>query len=142
MRYTLGIYPGFPGKLSDEHQPDIRPVSRLRYKNQKDYTVVLRADNGADVALTVPAGFKSDGASVPRLAWTLSGLTPDGQIRAAALCHDYLYRMKGKINSFAFLQTKRVDADILLYDLMRAAQVSKYRSWIAYRFVRIFGPRW
>ena len=34
--------------------------------------------------ILIPKGFVYDGASVPRLVWTLSGILPDGLIRAAA----------------------------------------------------------
>lgn len=38
--------------------------------------------------VTVPAGFESDGASVPRWAWPL--FPPVGRYFAAAVVHDYL----------------------------------------------------
>lgn len=138
-RYKLHDYPGWPKPLTGDLQPDIRPTGRRKYELLHDYFVVVVVDDGHKETIVVPQGFTHDGASVPRLAWTLSGLTPDGPIRAAALLHDYAYRLKGVLFS---VPTKRKDADKLFLDLMRAAGVSKYRSWMAYRFVRLFGPRW
>src|SRR5690606_37335397 len=52
--------------------------------------------------ITVPAGFEHDGASVPRLLWTLSGAAPDGLHRAAALVHDFNYRHRGRLPRGSF----------------------------------------
>ena len=40
-------------------------------------------------AVTVPAGFVTDLASIPRIFWSL--LRPDGDYAYAAIVHDYLY---------------------------------------------------
>ena len=39
--------------------------------------------------LTVPAGFLTDGASIPRIFWSI--FSPTGSYFEAALIHDYLY---------------------------------------------------
>lgn len=91
------------------------------------------------VSIRVPAGFRHDGASVPRLAFTISGLTPDGLIRAAALVHDWLYRNDGGINERAYT---RKQADELFAKIMRASGIRPTQVWIAYLAVRIGGRRW
>jgi hypothetical protein len=49
--------------------------------------------NGADdFLITVPAGFLTDFASVPRALWWL--LPPWGKYGKAAVIHDYLYKTK------------------------------------------------
>lgn len=80
----------------------------------------------------VPAGFEHDGASVPRVVWTLSGLVPDGLIRAAALAHDYVYR--GNVRSLT-----RRQADAMLHDLMVEAGISRWRAYVAWAGVRVGG---
>ena len=139
IRYKLYSYPGFPQKLAAEYQPDMRPVRRGKYELMKDYAVIIITEDRNKKRLKIHAGFQSDGASVPRIAWSISGLTPDGMLRAGALMHDYLYRIRGH---FLSAPTKRKDADKVFYDLMIAAGVARYRAWIAYRAVRLFGPRW
>ena len=102
--------------------------------------------------LAIRRGFEYDGASVPRLAWSLSGLRPDGLIRAAALPHDYLYRYKGRLpgcehtvwcEGLGWLRVagcwSRRDADRLFGRIMREAGVRKFQRRIAYRFVRALG---
>ena len=46
---------------------------------------------GHDVALCLPAGFRSDLASTPRFSW-LFGFRPDGVLMLAAWYHDFYYR--------------------------------------------------
>ncbi|EOD5071623.1 TPA: DUF1353 domain-containing protein [Salmonella enterica subsp. enterica serovar Enteritidis] len=45
------------------------------------------SDDNSDV-ISVPAGFVTDLATVPRIFWTL--LPPDGKYTKAAIIHDYL----------------------------------------------------
>ena len=42
--------------------------------------------------LTVPAGFESDGASVPRLFWRVVFPPSDNKALRAAFLHDWIYR--------------------------------------------------
>ncbi len=152
IRYKLHSYPGHPEKLASEYQPDMRPHDKRKYKLMREYAVIVVSPTAGILEMCVPKGFISDGASVPRAVWTSSGLTPDGLLRAAALIHDWLYRYKGKVNLYTQelygvykedeYITKRVDADKIFYDLMRAAGVSFYRANIAYYAVRWFAPRW
>lgn len=112
------------------YQPDIRPIARRRYRLKALYQIVTRVGN-----VIVPAGFEHDGASIPRLAWALSGLTPDGLIRAAALVHDFLYRFAAAGER----AVTRAEADLVFYDLMREAGLSRYRAGVAYYGVRAGG---
>ena len=40
----------------------------------------------------IPRGFESDGASVPRLFWSLVFSPTDSHAATAGICHDYIYR--------------------------------------------------
>ena len=60
------------------------------YKLVETYSYSWTMPDRLRRAITIPKGFTYDGASVPRLVWTLSGITPDGLIRAAALVHDFI----------------------------------------------------
>jgi hypothetical protein len=137
-------------------QPINIPV-RLRngkeaYQLVEDYTYDWKHTDRLHRIITVPRGFVCDGASVPRLVWTLSGITPDGLIRAAALVHDYIYRHKGKLprNTYGVLRDgvyediseniwTREDADKLFARIMREAGVPKIKRRAAYLGVRTGG---
>lgn len=133
------------GGLSGLCQPDSRPLSRTKYVLVTSYWVRVRdVETSYSFSIVIPAPFIYDGASIPRLAWSLLGLRPDGLIRAAAVVHDVLYAQKGPANTLEGTAHyfSREEADKLFLDLMLAAGVSKRRATLAYRAVRWFGPRW
>ena len=108
---------------------------------------------GARRELSVPAGYLYDGASVPRVFWSLIGLRPDGLIRAASLAHDALYRAAGGKKPEAWggcvltncngnaVQVCRGEADWVLREFMRSAGMWRHRCGIAWAAVRIGGAR-
>ncbi len=85
------------------------------------------SDDNSDV-ISVPAGFVTDLASVPRIFWTL--LPPDGKYAKAAIIHDYLYDNA--------LRTKK-EADLIFLDGMAVLGVPKWKRIVMYLAVRIFG---
>ena len=82
--------------------------------------------------LEIPAGFQSDGASVPRFFWRV--VFPPGDVHAlgAAFLHDYIYRTHP-------LGWTREAADKLFLDTLIADGVPKRRAFLAYVGVRLFG---
>lgn len=84
----------------------------------------------------VPAGFKFDLASIPRLFWRL--IAPFELSLAAPLVHDYLYRSGGYVESGNFT---RADSDWIFLSIMREEKVAVWRRWLAYFAVRIFGSK-
>ncbi|ELH3242194.1 DUF1353 domain-containing protein [Salmonella enterica] len=84
-------------------------------------------DDNSDV-ISVPAGFVTDLASVPRIFWAL--LPPDGKYAKAAIIHDYMYDNA--------LRTKK-EADLIFLDGMAVLGVSKWKRIIMYLAVWFFG---
>jgi hypothetical protein len=66
------------GRFADPMYFLLRPIRWEPNSDQKGYEPV-----------TVPAGFVTDFASIPRIFWSL--LRPDGQYTYPAIVHDYLY---------------------------------------------------
>jgi hypothetical protein len=101
--------------------------------------------------LFVPKGYLYDGASVPRIAWTITGLQRDGEIRAASLAHDAVYRAKGgkKPDQWAGctlvnengnrVLCDRREIDWVFREFMIFATIPSYQARRAWRFVRAFG---
>lgn len=100
-----------------------------RYQNVEPYSIRYR-----DHDIVVEHGYICDGASVPRMAWWF--MPPDGLHRAASLIHDRFYDGQGKVGELNFTRYK---CDLMFYELMLQAGVSKSRSLIAYQMVRRFG---
>lgn len=80
--------------------------------------------------ITVPEGFVTDAASVPRLFWSF--LPPLGRYTKAAVVHDYLYR--------THLKTKE-EADKIFLWLMEDLGVEKVRRTVMYYAVKWFGGK-
>lgn len=78
--------------------------------------------------ISVPLGFKSDGASIPSFAWSIIG-HPFGEYLESAVIHDWLYKT----------DSPRKRADWVLLDAMKAQRVSFWKRRIMYRTVRLFG---
>jgi uncharacterized protein DUF1353 len=76
----------------------------------------------------VTAGFETDGASVPRLLWTV--FSPAGVLFQAAVLHDYLYSHAIKSKAFA-------DNAFKLTAITYKAKM--HEAMIAYHFVKWFG---
>ena len=91
--------------------------------------------------LTVPKGYITDMASVPRAAWAF--IAPFDVARAA-ICHDVMYE---KINAVRKKVTKaefskmRAIADTVFLHGMEAAEpkVASWKKWSSYYAVRMFG---
>lgn len=82
--------------------------------------------------ITIPAGFESDGASVPRLLWGVVFPRDDRRALFGALFHDFIYRTHPAAWT-------RADADETFLYLMQQGGVPYVRRIRAYLGVRLFG---
>jgi len=73
----------------------------------------------------VPAGFISDGATVPRPAWPI--FPPIGRYAPQAFLHDYLLTVWSRKN-----------ADYAFLDALRSEGISPWRYWTMFGAVRLF----
>ena len=80
----------------------------------------------------VPAGTKTDGASIPRFLW-VSYPPFTGKYRLAAVVHDYYCQKQSR----GWKDTHKV-----FYDAMRTSGVPDKTAKIMYGAVYGFGPRW
>lgn len=82
---------------------------------------------------TARNGWEVDGASIPRIFWTIIGAPLDGPYRNASVIHDYYCDTKEK---------KWEDTHLTFYYAMRASGVDELKAKIMYYAVYKFGPRW
>lgn len=90
--------------------------------------------------ITVPAKFKFDLASVPRLFWCL--IAPFELSIAAPLIHDFLYDYRGDPPAGSIAPPKvycRREADRIFREIMQKEGVAGWRRFCAYWAVRMFG---
>ena len=83
---------------------------------------------GGNDSITVPAGFITDFASVPRLFWRL--FPPWGKYGKAAVLHDYLYHKQRR---------SRREADAIFLEAMGVLGVPWLSREMMYAAVRAFG---
>ena len=80
----------------------------------------------------IPRGFESDGASVPRLFWSLVFSPTDSHAATAGICHDYIYREQ-------LPEWTREEADRMFYALLIEFGVNVASAQSAYLALRLFG---
>ena len=79
------------GKAVYPMKPAIRPLEGTDYVLTQDFYFPATV-GGWDVVVHVMPGFRTDGASIPRLLWPIFGSPYDPDSIADASAHDALYR--------------------------------------------------
>jgi len=92
---------------------------------------------GSGTVVTVPCGFITDGASVPRLFWAL--LDPWGRWAKAAIIHDYLYLDRAVYCGSVRSSITRAEADEVFIEAMAVSRVGWLARHTMYWAVRLFG---
>lgn len=83
----------------------------------------------------IPAGYVSDGASVPRFFWRLLSPPVDPVTLAPSIAHDWLY------DNAARLGLDRADCDSWYCDALQDNGYPIWKCLLTYIGVRIFGSR-
>ncbi len=103
--------------------------------NGRDMTLVERFEfiDPEGQRWPVPAGAVVDGASIPRVFWSVIGGPFEGLYRNASVIHDY----------YCGVQVRNYEAvHRVFYDAMMASGVESTKAWLMYEAVERFGPRW
>jgi len=89
----------------------------------------------------VPAGFRTDLASIPRCLWWIPGYAPMELGSEGPIAHDWLYRHGGVARSPAGRPRwfNRRQVDLIFRTLMVEAGVGRVRRTVAWLAVRGFG---
>jgi len=102
-------------------------LSNRRFKIMKEFFFYV-GHKANDEIITVPVGFITDLASIPRIFWTI--LPPNGKYAKAAVIHDYLYANKIKTKEYA---------DNIFLEAMEVLGVEETKRYIIYYAVKAFG---
>lgn len=119
---------------------DAKVSKRWNQKNEYERIVVLNqplmyASDLLDEVVTVPKGFQSDGASVPRALWSI--YPPFGRYLEAAVVHDWYCVLGHKGES----PICSVTAAKVFREAMKVCGVGRFRRFKMYWAVRIGGPK-
>lgn len=95
------------------------------------YYVIAYPPKKLEWQVTVPVGFRTDFASIPRMFQHI--ISPVGKWSSAALFHDYIYskQFEGNIS--------RKQADDMFYVLARHYHTNAVTAWVMWACVRMFG---
>jgi hypothetical protein len=87
----------------------------------------------------IPAGFLTDGASVPRVVWSLLSDT-DPDILYPSYLHDLLYSLRGALGPVGRrVLFSREQCDQVLREMMLAVGAPGWKAEAVYRAVRLGG---
>ena len=92
----------------------------------------FRYTTGEGEVIYVPAGFRTDFASIPRFLWRIIGPPATGKYRKAAVIHDWLYRTEG-------LPYSKLRSDEIFLEAMKHSGVEAWRRTAIYQGVNWFG---
>lgn len=111
------------------NRPQLMPPEKTggNWELASDWSLIYDGDE-----YKLPAGFGTDGASIPRFLWRLCGTPLEVPRLYAALVHDWLY-------SGGDVTASREDADKLYRDIQIALDVSRVKAYVEYYALRWFG---
>jgi len=122
-------------------------TSKLVVEDDDGFPFVLKEplvyqSDGLRTTLTIPAGFKTDFASIPRVLWNI--LAPVGSYDRAAVVHDLLYQQAPKVPSAdgdfnSPARCSRKQADDTLLEAMEVCGTGRVVRWAIYAGVRAGG---
>lgn len=110
---------GAPLELTETSQPEL-------FRTSHDFGF-RDAKNKVWMA---PAGTMTDGASIPRTLWIISGAPLQGPYRNGAVIHDAYYQMHGE---------SRFRVDKMFYEAMLFGGTPGWKAWLMFKAVRLFG---
>ena len=118
-----------PLKMADT--PHITPVIEGEvWRLLDDFSASI---NG--YTITVPKGFITDGASIPRLLWRICGHPMTTRRFPIALIHDWIY------TEYEDLPLTRKDADRIYHDGLRDLGFPEWMAWLEWAAIRLFGGK-
>jgi hypothetical protein len=82
------------------------------------------------IQVTIKSDFITDGASIPKLFWSVVGNPLSNDLLKPAIIHDGLYTL---------MQLKRLECDKLLKEMLLFNGISKVKAYFIYYAVRLFG---
>ena len=110
--------------------PDVRGVKGSIVTLLSDWHIEGILPDGRVLYLDVKAGFRFDGASIPRILWRVCGHPLEAPRIAAALAHDWLYAAK---------RTSREDADMIYRTISEWVGISAFCRNVEYAALRLCG---
>jgi len=120
------------GGFSQEVMMLVEMLKDSRMRLCEDVIFSIDSVCGVTIRIDVPKGYAFDGASIPRIFWSLVGQPTDGLSLRAACIHDWMC-------DHAETYAMRRLGDTFFLHIMEDSGVSKLRRLILYLAVRFYG---
>ena len=114
----------FTKKLIVSLEPNGR---KWKLEEEFSYYTIL---NGEKKTFTVPKGFETDFASIPKIFISLPFIKWKDKFNKAAVVHDWLYNIK---------EVDRKTADKIFLEAMLVLGIPRWKAYLFYIVVRLFG---
>lgn len=114
-------------KIKIEFGPMEADITRVPVKLRAKFDVTFRGD-----VYSVPAGFETDGASIPRWLWPVCGTPLQAPRVVAAVVHDFLYGGGDP-------EATKAEADDLYRDMQIALGIPRWKAYVEWAALRMFG---
>ena len=101
--------------------------------------------NGTLYEVHIPEGFQTDLASLPAIAGLFALTNADPRLVAPAILHDYLYRtgavfaLNHNTRNLDRIILRRVDKDAIFWQKMIDFKFPRWKAWLVWLAVRLFG---
>ena len=131
--------------------PKIEPLIKAEvWRLTEDFVCHVYGPRGR-LTITVPKGFLTDGASIPRFLWRFCGHPMMTRRIRIAVVHDFIYAERGKVSVRIVLEGRnslrpsqpqtltRQEADALYRDGLICLGFKGWKATLEYWMIRIFG---
>jgi len=141
----MSLYTRFSARDKTQYEPDISTVLGSDHWRVLEGFRYYIGDKECSLYVYIPAGYLTDGASVPRLFHNVVG--PWGKHGQAAIVHDYLceyltFTKEILIDGIVITKVKhsitRAECDKIFLEAMTVLEVPTLRKNIMYRAVSLF----
>lgn len=118
----------------------VKPFDKDRFEVIKDYDfnffIVLR-NNKVKISGRIKAGYKTDGASIPRLFWSI--YPPfKSEYFSACVIHDFLCDEAKKIDNLCLQKLAYKNADLALKQALKELKINPFKVFIFYHSCNAF----
>ena len=114
----------------------VEAFSDTRWKLVEEFEYLI-GDLDSGKVITVPVGFVTDFASIPRILWSI--LPPWGRYGKATVVHDYLYSKDGVyMDGTQAMKVTHKQADAIFLEAMTVLNVGKFVRTAMYLALRIY----
>lgn len=113
-----------------KHQPPVVIITMMDGETRLELVKPILFADAVGSWHSIPAGFVSDGASVPRFLWRLLSPAVDGATLWASIVHDW---------SYAHAITTRDQCDVMYKKQLIEDGYPRWKAQLTYLGLRLFG---